>query len=129
MRRNLKINATIATDIAVLCILLFSMGCGTSSSYSVHTIPKDISGTWDGNARSGITAYHIRMLFVQTGDNVTVAYQFEDETITLQGTYQSGILEATNADTSLHLSFLLNTATGTINISDVEYSFEATKQQ
>ena len=108
---------------------MIASGCGTSSSYSVHTIPQDITGTWRGTAARDDIAHDLTLSFVQTGDVIVVVYAIDDETGTVTGSYKSGTLNAGNGNLKLNLLFLMNTATRTMTIGEDELTVSIIKQQ
>ena len=129
MRLASSIIYCLTTAASAICILVFAAGCGTSSSYSVHTIPQDITGTWQGTAESYSTSYDLALSFVQTSDVTVVVYTLDDDTGTITGSYNSGSLDAGNGNVKLNLLFLMNTATGTLTIGEDELAVNVKKQQ
>ena len=97
-------------------------------SYSVHTVPSDITGTWQGKATRNFTEYDLTLSFVQTEDVVVVIYSLEQQTGTTSGTYTSGNLNAGSGEFRIELLFLMTTATGTMEIDGDEFKVQITKQ-
>lgn len=112
----------------LIVLALFSEGCGTKKSYSVHTVPSDITGTWQGDATRNFIEYDLTLSFVQTEDVVVVIYSLEQQTGTSSGTYSSGNLNAGSGEFRIELLFLMTTATGTMEIDGDEFKVEITKQ-
>ena len=119
---------SLAIAVGAICFIMSILGCGTSSSYSIHTVPNDITGTWVGTATRNFTEYDLTLSFVQTGDVTVVVYSFDDETGTITGTYSSGNLDAGTDELKFNLLFLMTTATGTLTIGENEYQVKVTKQ-
>lgn len=120
--------------IYILCIfiptlyILFTSGCGTKSSYSVHTVPDDITGTWKGTATRNYFDTELTISFFQTGKTVVIVYYFDETTGTVTGTYESGNLEASTTGFNIRLLFLATSSSGKMTIDDKEYELVLKKK-
>ena len=128
MMRSFHSICLIAIAATAVCIIMSIIGCGTSSSFNIHTVPNDVTGTWQGAVMRNFVENDLTLSIVQTGDTVVVVRSFDGETGTITGTYVSGNLSAGTTDFKLNLLFLMTTATGTLMIGEDEYQVKVTKR-